>query len=80
MLVLWNANVFSYNFAHNYAWVNWAHISGRQTPGLTRGSSPRIRYIKGGLNPGVGVLRCGLSSVFSSVYFQFKYKLIWWET
>jgi hypothetical protein len=36
--------------------LSWAHISGSQTPGLTRGSTPRIWYKKGGkpwVKPGV---------------------------
>jgi hypothetical protein len=39
-----------------------AQISGRQTPGLTRGSPPFYITNAGGeprLNPGFGVLRCG---------------------
>jgi hypothetical protein len=31
---------------------SWAHISGRQTPGLTRGSPPHLLY-KRGVNPGL---------------------------
>jgi hypothetical protein len=36
------------------------HISECQTPGLTLGSPPHIYYKKGRVNPGFGVLRCGL--------------------
>jgi hypothetical protein len=46
--------------------LNRAHISGRQTPGLTRGSPPHLLYKRGmnpGLNPGFGVLRCGLREI-----------------
>jgi hypothetical protein len=48
-----------------------AHISGRQTPGSTRGSYPFLYNKCGGLNPGLNpgfdVLRCG--PLFGTIWF-----------
>jgi hypothetical protein len=50
--------------------LHWAHISARQTTGLTRSSPSPPPFViqKGGgmnpgLNPGLGILRCGLCTV-----------------
>jgi hypothetical protein len=56
----------------NFAIAYWGHISGRQIPGLTRGSPPHL-LCKKGVNPGFGVLRFGLWFLRQ---FEPKYKSI----